>query len=108
MAIVKVKASFKNSRISPRAATTSATTTTDVVDGTPKKVLDADSTRTYATMRNTSLTVNVRYDYTNDPDILTDGMILKAGEAVDLESPTELWVVSEGAPVTLAFDIGRG
>lgn len=111
MAIVSVNASFKNSRISPRAATTQADTSKVSVNasgGTNSLVLAADPARTYCTMRNTSATDNLRYSYSDDVNILTQGMLLKVGEAVDMESPTDIYARSEGAALDVILDIGRG
>lgn len=109
MAIIAVKASFKNSRISPRAATTEADTSKATIgSGANVLVLTADTARTYVTMRNTSLTDNLRYAYSDDPSILTEGMLLKAGEAVDMESPTDIWARAESGTVIVILDIGRG
>lgn len=111
MAILSVNASFKNSRISPRAATTQADTAKTAVNssaGPNTLVLAADPARTYCTMRNTSSTDNIRYAYADDPNILTEGMLLKAGEAVDMESPTDIYARSEGLSLDVILDIGRG
>jgi hypothetical protein len=110
MSIVAVRASFKNSRINPRSATTEADTVRVSVAGglTNTLLLAADSSRTYVTVRNTSSTDNLRYAYSDDPNILTEGMLLKAGEAADLESPTDIYARSEAGAVIVIMDIGRG
>lgn len=111
MAIISVNASFKNSRVSPRAATTQADTGKVSVNssaGPNTLVLAADPARTYCTMRNTSTTDDLRYAYFDDSNILTEGMLLKAGEAVDMESPTDIYARSVGASLDVVLDIGRG
>lgn len=105
------KASFKNSRISPRKATTKANTVTITVSNTANtQLVPQNMNRTYLTLRSeaTSSGQDIRYDYFNNPNILTEGFILKAGEAVDLESPTEVWARAVTSPVVVSVDEGEG
>lgn len=111
MPLINNKASFKNSRIYPRTATqqSNAVQETATVAG-PVELLPNDSARTYATVRNLSTTAgeDVRYQYENATDILTEGFLLKAGEAVDLESPQAVFFQGTTVDVQLNLDIGRG
>ena len=111
MSLTQCQASFKNSRISPRAATTSADTGVVTVNLGPANTLikAADSTRTYITIRNTSVGDDMRYGYVDRPTLGTDGFLLKAGESIDLESPGDIWAVGVGvAAVPVCWDQGNG
>lgn len=107
-------ASFPNSRIKPRGATTSAFTIMVPLPGgnVPYMILPVDLNRTYVTIRNPSTTTDVAYQYAAVPGTppATYGFQIKAGEvANDLESPQEIWFVNPGvATITLQLDIGDG
>lgn len=127
-------ASFPNSRIRPRKPTESATTFGRTVepDGTIGAVdpgaaepvfADEDSqtvngntvvaarnlNRTYLTIRNVDPSESIAYAYDDTIDITVDGMILRAGDSADLESPQTVYAVSLGAvAVNLRYDQGIG
>ena len=112
-------ASFKNSRIYGRKATTSALTTTAVVANSagPISLVDAANVdRTYLTLENNHATDALRYGYATGGTaptlayLLASGMLLVAGAvAADLETPEAIYAVSETLntiPVTI--DKGQG
>jgi hypothetical protein len=106
------KASFKNSRVQPRAATANARVFQVTVNSTTPNTLivPVNTNRTYITIRNenTSSGEDLRYDYYDNPNILTQGFLLKAGEAVDLETKGEIWGRGVSANVNLSCDEGEG
>lgn len=105
-------ASFKNSRISTRQATTEGDTFQVPVALGPANTLlaAANTNRTYLTIRNTNTTTgeDMYYDYFDNPNILTEGFLLKAGEAADLESPEAVYSQAVVAPVVVDCDEGSG
>jgi hypothetical protein len=108
---ITAKASFKNSRVQPRAATTSANTfQISVPTGTNTTIIAPNSNRTYVTIRNENTAANndIRYDYFDNPSILTEGFLLKAGEAVDLETKGSIFARATTATVNLSVDEGEG
>lgn len=106
------KASFKNSRITPRSATlTSAVDKLSISTGPANTLVSAaNSNRTYLTMRNENSTTgeDLRYDYFDNANILTEGFLLKASEAVDLETTETVYARAVSATVTLSTDEGNG
>jgi len=111
MGVLYVQASFKNSRIAARKPTTSATTFPFSVpaDGNNHQLVPADTTRTYITLRNVSTSDNLRYGYTNDPNLNINGQLLKHDEAADLENPGPIWLRNIGAAAILTLsDEGHG
>ena len=105
------QASFKNSRVSTRQATTSA----DVAPVTVSNVANtlvaaANSNRTYITLRNENTTAgdDIRYDYFDNVNILTEGFLIKAGEAVDLENQSAIYARAVANIVSLSVDEGQG
>jgi hypothetical protein len=113
MGVLYVQASFKNSRIAARKPTTNAYTQKYSVPVGPGNVMviSADPNRTYLTVRNSNSDVNdhIRYGYSSMPNLNVDGMLLRGGEAADLEAPNPLWVRNLAAvPILLLFDIGEG
>lgn len=104
MALIDL-ASFPNSRIKPRAATTESFIYIGTLN--PSEVtmvrpfLDE---RTYATLKNNTGAA-LYYDRHGNPD--TDGFLLEAGQAIDLEGPQAiyLWAPTGGA---WSIDEGRG
>jgi hypothetical protein len=73
--------------------------------------MSIDITRTYMTIRNANITTgeNMRYGYEDRITLPSDGMLLRAGEAADLESPGELWACNlSGVAITILVDVGRG
>lgn len=105
------QASFKNSRVSARKPTTQSNTFPILV-GTGANTLIAPATpdRTYITLRSEATTAgdDLRYDYFDNASILTEGFLLKAGEAVDLESPETIYARGVVNPVQTSIDEGRG
>lgn len=106
------RASFKNSRISPRSATlTSEVDKLSIPTGPANTLVSAANTnRTYLTLRNENSTAgeDLRYDYFDNPSILTEGFLLKASEAVDLETTETVYARAVSATVTLSTDEGNG
>jgi len=104
-------ASFKNSRVSTRQATTSADVVPVVVSNAANTlVAPANTNRTYVTIRNENTTSgdDIRYDYFDNPNILTQGFLIKAGEAVDLENMSAIYARAVANNVSLSVDEGQG
>lgn len=102
-------ASFPNSRIKPRAATRIATPGTRSLaftDGVVS-VLPANADRTYATLKNNSTTAGLTYCYGSAANIATDFFRLGAGQAIDLESPEEVFVKPD-ADLEISIEEGQG
>lgn len=112
MAITTWLASFQNSRIRPRSATEDATTDqVTIAVGAPNTLVRAaNPNRTYITLRNenTGSGEDIRYMYEDSANILTDGFLLKAGEAIDLESKEAIYAQAISAPVNMSIDEGEG
>lgn len=106
------KASFKNSRVQPRAATSSANVFQVPVGLGPANttIVTPNTNRTYITIRNENTTAgeDLRYDYEDNANILTEGFLLKAGEAIDLETKGVIYGRAVSAPVNLSCDEGQG
>jgi hypothetical protein len=106
------QASFKNSRVSTRAATTSTNVWRQPVALGPANTLVAspNANRTYITLRNENVGANddIRYDYFDNANILTEGFLLKAGEAIDLETTQFIYAQAVTNPVTMSIDEGSG
>ena len=102
------KASFKNSRVQPRAATQEAKVFRVSVLTTPPNTLliAPNANRTYVTLRNENATLgeDIRYDYTDNVDILTEGFLLKGGEAVDLETKGSIFARAVPVGVEMSVD----
>lgn len=103
-------ASFQNSRIKPRNATVTAETgsvsVSNVVETT---IRPANVNRTYMTLRNLDPTNPIRYGYPAQFGSLSlDGFLLKAGDAVDLESTEEVRAIASGGIVPTCWDEGSG
>lgn len=100
-------ASFKNSRVYSRPATVAADTgifDTQIAGagGSPNGntiARVANPYRTYLQLRNTSATQSLRYGYEDRVNLDTTGFLLKAGEAVIIESPQEVYTVVDSASV---------
>lgn len=105
-------ASFKNSRVSTRQATSSADVKIVSIALGPANTLiaPANVNRTYVTVRNENSTSgqDLRYDYFDNPNILTEGFLIKAGEAVDLENQSAIYAQAVAAIVTASVDEGQG
>lgn len=105
-------ASFKNSRVSTRQATTTADVYQKIVTTGPGNTLvsPANSNKTYVTLRSENSTAgdDIRYDYFDNPNILTEGFLLKASEAIDLENQSDIYARAVTNNVTLSVDEGQG
>lgn len=101
-------ASLPNSRIKPRAATTQASTNQVACAGLGVQLIKAaNSNRTYITIRNTG-TADIYYGYVIGVSAAT-GFLLKANEAVDLESPQAVYVFNGNVgAITVCYDEGQG
>ena len=111
MPIIYNEASFKNSRVSARAPTTTANTyQVTVALGANTLIAPLTPNRTYITLRSTATTASddIRYDYFDNPNMLTEGFLLKAGEACDLESPQTIFARATANPVLCTVDEGEG
>lgn len=112
MGVLYSQASFKNSRVSTRKATTqSITGEINILTSSPNTLISAANlNRTYLTLRNENATAgnDIRYAYSDSPTILTTGFLLKAGEAVDLESPQDVYARAVVANVLVSTDEGTG
>lgn len=111
MAIIYSQASFKNSRIASRKPTTAADTNEVAVgNGVNTLVAPANPNRTYISLQNLSSTVgdDIRYDYFDNPNMLTEGNLLRACSAIDLESPQTIYAQAVANPVTVGVDEGQG
>ena len=102
MALIDL-ASFPNSRIKPRAATTDSNIYNGSVPAsTVFMARPIVAERTYATLKNNTGAA-LYYDRHGHPD--TDGFLLEAGQAIDLEGPQAIylwnttggnWTIDEG------------
>jgi hypothetical protein len=104
-------ASFKNSRVSTRQATSEADTFQVSVPIAVRTLLAvANTNRTYLTIRNTSIVVgeDIYYDYFDNPAILTEGFLLKAGDALDIENLSDVFAQAVVATVVIDCDEGSG
>jgi hypothetical protein len=112
MPIIYNEASFKNSRVASRAPTTTANTYQITVNSLAPNTLIAPLTpnRTYITIRSTATSAgdDIRYDYFDNPLMLSEGFLLKAGEACDLESPQAIFARGTASPVICTVDEGEG
>lgn len=111
MGVLYSQASFKNSRVASRKATTTAGTDEKTVLAAANTLIaPTNLNRTYLTLRNLDTTPNhdLRYDYFDNPLILTKGFLLKAGEAIDLESPQTVYGRATLADVLIDTDEGQG
>ena len=105
------QASFKNSRVATRKPTTQSNVfQINVLAASNTLIAPATPNRTYLTLRSTATTAgdDLRYDYFNNPNILSEGFLLKAGEAVDLESPETIYARGVVNDVLTTNDEGQG
>jgi hypothetical protein len=103
-------ASYPNSRVKPRPATSEGQILTPILEvstGNNVEILPEDANRTTATLSNHS-DQNIRYDYFDNPNMLTEGFQLKPNCSIDLESKQAIYAISEGASVAIQIDVGRG
>lgn len=111
MPILFNEASFKNSRITTRPTTTNAETfAVTIASANNTLIAPANPNRTYITIRNTATAANedIRYDYFDNPNMLVEGFLLKAGEACDLESVQTVFARGTTVDVALTIDEGEG
>jgi hypothetical protein len=124
-------ASFPNSRVKPRAATSEAATFRKTINGVGEASLllpdggvvtangntllfDADEDRTYIELRNTSTDTDLVYSYNDLPDLeqkigQDGGFLLPAGASISLEAKTAIYAKSTtGARLEVHIDQGRG
>jgi hypothetical protein len=108
MTLTDFKASFKNSRISPRSATTTADTGPRTVTPVASIIVVANSTRTYLALKNEGPDT-IRYGYDNSPTLATDGIPIPKSVAVEIESPGAIWAIATGlVDCTVYIDEGSG
>lgn len=108
MTLSSYKASFKNSRISPRSATTTADTAPKTVTTSAAIIVPANTTRTYLAMKNEGPDT-IRYGYDNSPTLATDGIPIPKDVAVEIESPGAIWAIATGSvSCTVYVDEGSG
>lgn len=100
-------ASFQDSRTKPRKATSTAKTYTQVVPDSATSIRPANANRTYLTLRNESLGVDLRYAYAA-ADLPLNGFLVRFGESVDIESPQEIFAVSTIAAMTVPISMDEG
>lgn len=112
-------ASFKNSRVYARSATVAADTNifdTQIAGagGSPNGntiARPANPYRTYLQLRNESTTQDLRYGYEDRVNLDTTGFLLKAGEAIIIDSLQEIYTVVDSAsvgPIPSAWEEGIG
>ena len=120
MGIITEYASLPNSRQRPRKPTQEADTfiihipvdnTIGVIDPSVDPVTSANrgnvtfngnsiliennQNRTLLTLRNVHASAYIRYGFVDRPTLNQDGLLLKAGDSVDLESPQVVYVARE-------------
>jgi len=124
--MANVLASFPNSRIKPRSATSVADTKRARVNGDGEatgtvledggvvtangntQVIAPNQNQTYINLRNES-NERLYYSYTDDPAIINNGSFLEAGEAFDMESKQGVWCRSStGSRLWARLDFGEG
>lgn len=105
-------ASFQDSRNKPRKATSSAVVYNVNVGDVVTLLRPANPNRTYLTIRNESIGIDMRYSYSNNPADLnsTKGFLIRFGESVDVESPQPIYSVCvvAGQTVDICMDEGSG
>lgn len=110
---VSVLASFPNSRIKPRPATSQRDTSiVEVPDGGVSSVASPNQNRTDIQLRNLDSANSVYYGYENsiDDSVGASGSVeLKAGETVSIDVTSEIFVFNNsGAAINIAIDEGEG
>jgi len=109
MAIKDCQASFSNSRIKPRAATTTAVVTNKLIPGTVTLIYPYNENRTTLSIRNESLGSDFRYGYSTSEVSPTTGFLIRAGEACELQGPMPVYACSvDGTDVPICGDEGSG
>lgn len=102
-------ASFQDSRVKPRKATSTAKTYQANVTDAVTSIRPANANRTYLTLRNESQGVDLRYAYAA-ADLPLSGFLVRFGESVDIESPQEIFAISTvpAMVVPISMDEGSG
>jgi len=105
-------ASFPNSRIKPRPATTSSDTfSITVPTAVATLIAAANPNRTVLTIRNTSPT-DAYYGYDAGITVApgpTSGFLLKGLDSVDIQDPGDVYVIqSSGVAIQIDVDAGQG
>jgi hypothetical protein len=132
MTVLIALASFPNSRVKPRGATTSndtfqawcpsnvdpAGTVMPTIDNHAGgvvtangnvRILAADVTRTYGYLRNLHPTDTMWLAYDDVANIFTKGTKIKADEAYEIDGLSPVYVRSEtGNRITVDVDLGQG
>jgi len=110
MTIKDCQASFSNSRIKPRAATTEADTHNLIVTDTTALMFPYNENRTTLTIRNESLGYDFRYSYTASACSATLGFLVRFGEVVEISGPMPVYccAVTPGTSVPICADEGSG
>jgi hypothetical protein len=130
--MVDVLASFPNSRVKPRNATTNAQTKRSQVNAEGEVagtvlddggvvtangntlVLPPNENQTYINLRNESKTERVYYSYEDKPNMVSGeqenaGSFLEAGEAFDMEAKSGVYCRAEGSSrIFVRIDFGEG
>ena len=102
-------ASFPNSRIKPRPATSQASTNSvSVASGATTLIKAANPNRTYIELRNIDPATTVFYGYVTPLTALT-GFELLPNDSVNVLSPGDVYVFNPGAgAVLIDYDEGEG
>lgn len=102
-------ASCQDSRTKSRKPTTTAKTYALNVTDVTSVIRPSNVNRTYMTLRNKSLGVDIYYAYAA-ADLPANGFLIRFGESVDLESPEAIYAVSAvaGQVVPICIDEGSG
>ena len=113
MGVFFLYASFPNSRIKTRNATTQEFTPIVVCPpGVATKVLVADPNRTFATIRNLDSSTLIYYGFvsTIDGTVPNGGFLIEPLEAANgIPTLQDVWIYnSGGASVNVAIDYGEG
>jgi hypothetical protein len=110
MTIKDCQASFSNSRIKPRAATTEADTHNLVVNDTVALMFPYNENRTTLTIRNESFGNDFRYSYSAATCSATLGFLVRFGEVVEISGPMPVYccAVTPGTSIPICADEGSG
>jgi len=106
-------ASFPNSRIKPRPATTqSSTAILTIPSGIATLVAIANLNRTLLLIRNLNSTSNLFYGYTATVDGLVrpdGGMLIKPFDTAEIDDPGNVYIYqNSGSPIEISIDEGEG
>lgn len=103
-------ASFPNSRIKPRPATSQSTTTiVSIPTGTVTLVRSEDPNNTQVVLRNLSNSDLIFYGYVNTIDGVNTGFELTPLDAIVIDDPGDVFVLqNSGGPLLVCLDNGQG